>query len=125
MEAKQSFEAIDLYPVAPDISAMVAARTIMAALIAISVAMVPVVGGAAASTKPVEMSMADQADMPCCAPDDCKGSIACALKCFNFVAAMFLAALSLSHFVDGAPPAFVDDTLRGHVRSPPTHPPPV
>jgi hypothetical protein len=45
MEAKQSFEAIDLYPVAPDISAMVAARTIMAALIAISVAMVPVVGG--------------------------------------------------------------------------------
>src|SRR5450759_3077171 len=100
-------------------------RTILVALIAISVAMVPVVGGTAASAKPVEMSMADQADMPCCAPDDCKGSVACALKCFNFVAAMFPAALSLSHFVDGAPPAFVDDTLRGHVRSPPTHPPPV
>ena len=65
------------------------ARTILAALIAISVAMVPATGGAAISTKPVEMSMADQADMPCCPPDDCKGSIACALKCFNFVATMF------------------------------------
>jgi hypothetical protein len=100
-------------------------RTILAALIAVSVVMVPASAGAAISITPVEMSMADQADMPCCAPDDCKGSIACALKCFNFVAAMFPAALSLSHFVDGAPPAIVDDTLRGHVRSPPTHPPPV
>ena len=103
---------------------MAFARTILAALIAISVALVPATGGAAISTKPVEMSMADQADMPCCPPDDCKGSIACALKCFNFVAAMFPAAVALSHIVDGLPPSFADDTLYGYV-SPPTHPPPI
>jgi hypothetical protein len=48
-------------------------------LIAISLAMVPAYVGAAISTKPVEMSMSDQTDMPCCPPpDDGKGSIACA-----------------------------------------------
>jgi hypothetical protein len=103
---------------------MAFARTILAALIAISVAMVPTTGGAAISAKPVEMSMADQADMQCCPPDDCKGSIACAFKCFNFVAAMFPAANPLPHIVDGPPQSFADSTLHGHI-SPPTHPPPI
>jgi hypothetical protein len=104
---------------------MAAVRTILAAMIAMSVAMVPAMGGAAVSTKPVEMAMSDNADMPCCTPDDCKGSITCALKCFNFVGAIFPATVSLPHLVDAAPPSFVDGELHGHVRSPPTHPPPV
>ena len=103
---------------------MLAARTILAALIAISVAMFPAAGGAAVSTTPVEMSMADQADMQCCPPDDCKKSIACAFKCFNFVAAMFPATISLPHIVDGPPQFFADGALHGYV-SPPTHPPPI
>ena len=103
---------------------MAFARTILAALIAISVVMVPITGGAAISAKPVEMSMADQADMRCCPPDDCKGSIACAFKCFNFVAAMFPVATPLPHIVDGPPQSFAGGTLHGYV-SPPTHPPPI
>ena len=103
---------------------MAFARTILAVLIAISVAMVPITGGAAISAKPVEMSMADQADMQCCPPDDCKGSIACAFKCFNFVAAMFPAANTLPHIVDGSLQSFAGGTLDGYV-SPPTHPPPI
>jgi hypothetical protein len=106
------------------VAAMLMVRTILVALIAISVAMVPFTGGAAASAKPVEMSMANQADTPCCPPDDCKGSIACAFKCFNFVAAMFPAANPLPCIVDGPPHSFADDTLHGYV-SPPTHPPPI
>lgn len=103
---------------------MAAVRTVLAALIAISVALVPATGAVAPSTMP-EMSMANHADMPCCAPDDCKGSIACAVKCFNFVAAMIPDAMSLSQIFDEALPALVDETLQGHVRSPPTHPPPL
>jgi hypothetical protein len=86
--------------------------------------MVPAIGGAAISIKPVEMSMADQADTPCCPPDDCKGSIACAFKCFSFVAAMFPAAIPLPHFIDGPPQSFSAGILYGHV-TPPTHPPPI
>jgi hypothetical protein len=99
-------------------------RTILAVLIAVSVASVPANSGAAISIKPAEMAMVDQADMPCCPPDDCKGSIACALKCFNFVAAMFPVATPLLHIVGGLPQSFADGTLRGYV-SPPTHPPPI
>jgi hypothetical protein len=107
----------------PESSAMVV-RIILAALISISVAMVPAVGGGVDPGKPVEMSMPDHADMPCCAPDDCKGSIACAFKCFNFVGTTFPAMVLLPYAVDAAPPSYVDGILREHVRSPPTHPPP-
>src|SRR6185437_9763919 len=115
---------VDPQSPSPDSSDMAPARMIFAVLIAISVAMVPVTGGAAISTKPAEMSTAANADMPCCAPDDCKGSIACALKCFNFVATLFPAAVVLPPVVDESPQFFADGTLRGFV-SPPTHPPPI
>jgi hypothetical protein len=74
---------------------------------------------------PVEMSMTNQTDVPCCPPDDCKDSIVCGLKCFNFVGAIFPTTVSLPHLVDAALPSFVDSELHGHVRSPPTRPPPV
>jgi hypothetical protein len=104
---------------------MAFARAILAALIAISVATVPASGGAVMSAKPVEMSMVDQADMPCCPPaDEGKVSVSCAFKCLNFVAAMFPAAIPLSHIIDGPPQSLSDGTLYGHV-TPPTHPPPI
>jgi hypothetical protein len=31
----------------------------------------------------------------------------------------------MSRVIKAAPPSFVDDTLYEHIRSPPTHPPPV
>jgi len=100
-------------------------RTILAALIAISVAMVPATSGAAISTKPVEMSMANQADMPCCPePDDDKSSVACTFKCLSFVATMFPAPLALSLIADAPPPSLWVGALHGHV-SPPAHPPPI
>lgn len=117
---------IDLYPIAPDILAMVVVRTILAALIAISLALLPASAGAAVSTKPIEMSMSHQADMPCCPPDDCKDSIVCGLKCFNFAGALPVAmAVMLPRLATEAPPSFVHHALHAHVRSPPTHPPPV
>jgi hypothetical protein len=103
---------------------MLTARTILAVVIAISVAVVPATGGTAISTNPIEMAMVDQTDMPCCPPDDCKGSITCAFKCFNFVAITFPTPIALSHIVDVLPPSFVDGILHGHV-SPPAHPPPI
>jgi hypothetical protein len=104
---------------------MAFARAILAALIAISVATIPATGGAVMSAKPVEMSMTDQADMPCCPPaDDANTSVACAFKCLNFIAAMFPAAIPLSHVFDGLPQSFSDGTLYGYV-TPPTHPPPI
>lgn len=99
-------------------------RTILAALIAISVALVPAKGEAVVSAKPIEMSMPNSADMPCCATDDCKGSIACALKCFNIVGAMFPFAVVFLRVVDWSPPSFANGILHGHV-SPPIHPPPI
>jgi hypothetical protein len=100
------------------------ARVILAVLITVSVAAVPTTGSTAISAAPTEMSMANQADMPCCpAPDDGK-NLACAFKCLNFVAAMFPAPVTLAQIADGLPSALADVTLQGHVISP-THPPPI
>ena len=108
---------------------MVVIRAISAALIAISVAILPVAGEAAVSGKPAEMSMSDNTNMPCCprcsAQDDFKRSGACAIKCMSYFSAILPVIVSLAHVVDEAPPSFADGELRGHVQSPPTHPPPV
>jgi hypothetical protein len=105
---------------------MLVARTILAVLIAISIAVVPATGGMVRSAKPVEMSMANLADMPCCpAPGDSKGSLACGFNCcLNFVVAMFPPTIVLAHIADGVTATPVDAELRGHV-SPPAHPPPI
>jgi hypothetical protein len=100
-------------------------RVILVVLIASSVAMVPAAAGAVCSTMPVEMSMLDHADMPCSnVPDDCKGSVACALKCFNFVGAIQPHIIILALQLDSALPSFANGALHPHVSSPPTHPPP-
>ena len=68
-------------------------RTILAVLVALSVAILPAVGAAVVtqSAAPAGMSMTD--DMDCCphkanpcekAMEDCTAMATCALKCFNF-----------------------------------------
>jgi hypothetical protein len=101
------------------------ARTISAVLIAISIAFLPAAGGAAASTKPDEMSITNQTDMPCCPPgDEGNGSAACAFKCCNFMAIMSLTPVALSPTPEALLAFFSEGTLRGHI-TPPTHPPPI
>jgi len=103
---------------------MVFARTILAALIAISLATVRV-EGTALSVAPVQMSTIDQADMPCCPPShDSKNTVACVFKCLNFVAAILPPTATLSHIANRLPRSFGDTTLHGYV-SRPTHPPPI
>ena len=104
---------------------MAFARTILAALIAISIALLPTTGGAAASTKPLEMSVTNQTDMPCCPPSDKgNGSVACVIKCCNFVAMVFPTPIALLPIVVGLLASFDEGSLRGHI-SPPAHPPPI
>jgi hypothetical protein len=67
-------------------------RTILAVLIALSVAILPAAGAAVASTQsgPAGMSMTDDMDCcphkanPCDKADDCGTMATCALKCFSF-----------------------------------------
>jgi hypothetical protein len=100
-------------------------RMILTALIASSLALVPVGGTAVSdSTVPVEMSMADQADMSCCPPaDHCKGSIECVFKCIC-ATAILPTAIEISPIPDVPTSIFVDAALHGYV-SRPIHPPPI
>ena len=103
-------------------------RLILAALIALSLALAPATGEATISTNPVDMTMAANADMPCCPccgdHDNFKNSVGCALKCINFVGALFPAAIvTRLCLVEAAPPSFVNERLSGRATRPPTHPP--
>jgi len=100
------------------------ARTLLLILLALSLAALPAAGAAAVAAESIEMSMPDRADMPCCNADHCKDSIACALKCFNCLGAVFEAAVSPRPTADTALPPFAAGALHPHLSSPPTHPPP-
>jgi hypothetical protein len=103
---------------------MTGLRALLTALIAISVSIAPVSGGAGVSVASIEMSMPDDTNMPCCPPADSKASFACSLKCFNFAGALFPTAILLPEISDRPPLPFVDETLVEHV-IPPEHPPPI
>jgi hypothetical protein len=103
---------------------MIGTRTFLAVLIGISLVVSPVTGGAGVSMWPINMSMSDNKDMPCCPSDESKGSFTCAFKCFNFQGALFPTAISLPDIVDLRQPLLADETLHGHI-SQPTHPPPI
>lgn len=104
-------------------------RTILIALVAISVVLLPVAEQAAASTPPVEVSTGGHDGMPCCPSSgshESFKSIACALKCMALNGAVFsVIAVAVPPSTDGCLLAFADDTLQGFVSAPPTHPPPV
>src|SRR5262245_1734790 len=103
---------------------MIAVRRLLAAVIAISLAVAPVSRGAATSVTPVQMSMPDGGDMPCCPSDENKASVTCALKCLNVAAALIPTGIALPDFVDPSQSSFANETLYGHV-SQPEHPPPI
>ena len=110
--------------VSTETSAM-AVRVILAALVSISLAIVPAVGGVDL-TKSTTIAVTDQGDMPCCnSSDDCKAPVACALKCFNFIGAIAAPMVPLPCVLEKTRITFVPDAMREHLSSPPTHHPPV
>ena len=106
---------------------MVLIRRILVAVIAISVAALPAASEAIISS-PAEITIADQADMPCCPCCNTQGDFkatACVLKCAALASAVLPAmTVALPYLAHQSPRSLVDDTLHGLVRAPPTHPPP-
>ena len=104
---------------------MVVARIILVAVIAVSVAMVPVVGGVAVLSQSMQASMSDHGGMSCNkATDDCKNFAGCALKCFNFPGAIDSELVLIPRAL-AIEPSFIEKAARPHPGSPPTRPPPV
>jgi hypothetical protein len=104
---------------------MLIARVFAAVLIAVSIAVLPAAGAAAILISHVEMTISQGPDAPPpCASHNCKDSIACALKCFNFVAAGPGPMPFPAYALDGAIPVCATAALHAYVSSPPTHPPP-
>jgi hypothetical protein len=106
-------------------------RTILALLIAISVAMLPAAGGAGVKS-PAPADMAMMQDMPDCCPqkadpcakamDDCASMATCALKCFSFAGAASSIIVFPSAFASLAIP-FAANPFASLPGSPPFRPP--
>jgi hypothetical protein len=93
-------------------------RTTVATLIAFAVAFLPVSGNSiplpSLSSPPPEVTMADHADLPCCA-----------LKCAALASAVLPATgVAPLYIAEGSPRAVAEDALHTHVIAP-THPPPI
>jgi len=106
---------------------MIFVRTVLAALIAISVALLPATGAAIVLPSDVHASMIDQPDMPCCpccnAGDDAKLT-ACALQCISFVGVVVPSTTVMPLYsIDGNPARFAEHPLDEFSQAPPTHPP--
>jgi hypothetical protein len=108
---------------------MVFVRTVLVALIAVSVAALPAAPAVMMSRVAAEMPMTDRAGTPCC-PDQRDQNLAkataCVLKCASLAAVMLPAPTIAAPGVRAAVPlTVVHEALRGLLRAPPTHPPPV
>jgi hypothetical protein len=103
-------------------------RRIFVVVITMSIATIPAAAEAVVLPSPAAVTMADEADMPCCPACDSQGNIKatmCVLKCVALAGAVLPAmTVALPYIADEAPRTLVDDTLRGLARAPPTHPPP-
>jgi hypothetical protein len=127
-------------------------RTILAVLIALSVAMLPAAAGAGSRSSPPvdvssdmattdmpssDMSAADMAAMdmsamegdccphkanPCDKADDCRTMATCVLKCFSFVGTAWSTIAFPSSFATLAAP-FADKSFPSQTGSPPFRPP--
>jgi hypothetical protein len=112
--------------------AMNVGRTILALLIALSVAMLPAAGGPGAAAKSADMAgMAAMDDMDCCphktnpcdkALGDCSSMATCALKCFSF-SATSPSFVVFPSFVSILNPLFGANALHSQKGSPPFRPP--
>jgi hypothetical protein len=107
---------------------MVGIRALLTALIAISVAALPAIAEAIVLTSPDQVTMADQAEMPCCPSCNTQGdfkAIACVLKCVALASAVLPATpVTLLFLAEGSRLALAEHPLHGLIRAPPTHPPP-
>lgn len=107
---------------------MIGLRTLLTVLIAISVAALPAIAEVIVLPSPDQVTMADQAEMPCCPGSDTQADFkatACVLKCVALASAVLPAMpVALLFFADGSPLALAEHALHGLVRAPPTHPPP-
>jgi hypothetical protein len=106
---------------------MLLVRSVVAALIAVSVAMSPAVGETVMLPSAAEVTTSDQADMPCCPCCDKQGNFksACVQKCMTLIGAVLVAPSAAQPSLrDGRLMAFASDSSRGVARKPPTHPPP-
>jgi hypothetical protein len=105
-------------------------RTILAVVVAVSVAMLPVAGGATLNTKSSEMSVSEPMhdccpdhDKPCDRTiDDCTSMAACALKCCNFTGSFF-SELVLPPIPASTVPVLVTGAVHSQSGSPPFRPP--
>ena len=109
---------------------MLPIRTIVAALIAFSVAMLPATGEAIVSPSATQAVMADQSDMPCCpccnTQHDVKLTTSCVLNCIALAGVVFPTMATIPVYVAGGTPVpFVDGPLHEFLKEPPTHPPPL
>jgi hypothetical protein len=107
---------------------MVVIRTIVATLIAVSVAVLPAAGMGILPEQPDQAVMLDQADMPCCPrcdPQNDRGSMVCDLTCTGVVAFVVpVSAVALPAYGgDRSPRSFAAELLREFLKAPPTHPP--
>jgi hypothetical protein len=108
---------------------MIVYRIILAVLIAMSVATLPIAGGVAAIAKTADASMSAPMDdcdhrvMPCHkGMADCQSMAACALKCFNFSGTSF-SILSFPLVLTDRATAFADGPFHPQTSSPPFRPP--
>ena len=111
---------------------MIIGRTILALLIALSVAVLPTDRGAAVSVKLVDMShMSSMEHMHDCCPDkklpsrktidDCCSSMACPMNCFSFVGASSSIVYPL--LLGSVTMSLVSDPVNSQKGSPPFRPP--
>jgi hypothetical protein len=110
---------------------MLLVRSVVAALVAFSVAMSvitsPVIGETVMLPSAAEVATSDQADMPCCQCCDKQDNFksACVQKCMTLIGAFLVAPNAAQPSLrDGRLMAFTSDPSRGVARKPPTHPPP-
>ena len=114
----------------PDNHLMALLRAFLAALIALSVAVRPVEGPAAAPTQVAEMAMSADGTDPCCPcchdhdKDHSKSLVTCAIKCSSAAATFFPAMLPLRHDPSWQRFSLASEKLSELLRSPPTRPPP-
>jgi hypothetical protein len=108
---------------------MAVARKLMVFLIALSVAMLPAVGGRMAAATPTDAIASDtshHSGMPCHKTsqpmDDCATMIGCALKCFSFSADEFSTFL-FPPMTATAGPSLASPAPRAQPGTPPFRPP--
>jgi hypothetical protein len=111
---------------------MLIARTILALLIALSLAVLPAASGAGPALKSTAaVKMVAIGDMDCCphkatpcdeAMDGCAAMATCALKCFSFAGGSFLPLVYPVTLADWMPPLQGGD-FQSQTSNPPFRPP--